>query len=75
MKKYKVEPREVLSDVTCDVCGASCMQKGCFDPLMADFATLEASWGYCSGKDGEQYRCDICEKCFDKILAYIDSIK
>lgn len=76
MRKFKMELREVLSDVVCDVCGLSCLRDGCYDPLMADFATLEATWGYCSnGKDGDHYKCDICETCFDKIVAMIDSIK
>lgn len=77
MRKYKKAIKKVLKDIICDICGKSCIDPICGlqDVGMAEYATLEALWGYCSKKDGESYNCDLCEDCFDKIKIYIDSIK
>jgi hypothetical protein len=78
MRKYKTVPREVLDDVLCDVCGASC-KNDCASILdgasLAEYATLEGAWGYCSRQDGNRYLCEMCEVCFEKVSAYIESIK
>lgn len=67
MKKYETLPRQTLVDILCDVCGASCKTQ------INDFeyATLSASWGYCSRKDGESYSATLCENCFDNVAAHI----
>lgn len=74
MRKYKKAIKDVLSDVVCDVCGSSCKPSFCEDASMAEFATLEASWGYFSGRDGETLSMDMCERCFERILAFAKSI-
>lgn len=78
MKRYETMPRDVLVDIICDICGTSCRTE-CSDMAgdssMVERATLEAAWGYCSLKDGERYNCDMCEKCFDKIRAFIESLR
>jgi hypothetical protein len=75
MRKYKSVPKDVLSEIICDVCGAKCEDCSQDDPLMAEYATLEAMWGYCSTKDGDRFTCDMCEKCFDKVVSFVESIK
>lgn len=76
MRKYRKRLKSELSDIVCDICGESCMSDCSMkDPAMAEWALLEASWGYCSRKDGEHYNCEMCEKCFDKISAFVDSLK
>lgn len=69
MKKYAVVPTETIVDVVCDVCKKSCKTQ------LGDYehATLAAVWGYASRKDGESYRADLCEDCFDNIVAFIES--
>lgn len=76
MRKYKKALKDQLADVVCDVCGKSCMTRCSMeDPAMAEYAVLEAQWGYCSRNDGERYACDMCEDCFGKVSAFIDSLK
>ena len=78
MRKFKKVKRDVLDDIVCDVCGSSCRTE-CSEQAegasMVEYATLEALWGYCSRRDGEQYRCDMCENCFEKISGFINSLK
>jgi hypothetical protein len=76
MRKFKKVLKNELEDIVCDVCGRSCMtQCSMGDPAMAEWALLEAMWGYCSRKDGESYKCEMCEDCFDKVRAFIDSTR
>ena len=76
MRKYKSALRPVLEDVFCDICGKSCSSECSMgDPTMLEYATLEVFWGYCSRKDGDNYSCEMCESCFDKIKSFIDSIR
>jgi hypothetical protein len=79
MRKYKKVVKDELDDILCDVCGASCVPKRDegsveFDASWAEFAVLEANWGYMSRKDGDRANYEICEKCFDKIVVFIGSI-
>lgn len=76
MRKYKKKLRPEVSDIICDICGKSCLSTCSMDdPGMAEYAVLEASWGYCSKKDGQQFRNEMCESCFDKVVAFLDSMK
>jgi len=79
MKKYKKVEKDQLFDIVCDVCGKRCRNE-CSDAVddagLVEYATLEAFWGYCSNnKDGERYTCEMCEGCFERVRAYIDSLK
>jgi hypothetical protein len=76
VRKYKKKLKPQLADIVCDICGKSCLSECSLeDPAMAEWAMLEATWGYCSHKDGEQYKCEMCEKCFDKVRAFIESMR
>jgi hypothetical protein len=76
MRKYTKILKEALAGVQCDVCGTNCMSECSMgDPAMAEYATLEGTWGYCSKRDGERYSCDMCEACFERVSAYIDFLK
>lgn len=78
MRKYRKVLRDEVEDIVCDVCGNGCRNE-CGDLVsdigMVEYATLEALWGYCSTRDGESYRCEMCEGCFEKVSAFIDSLK
>lgn len=54
----------MLKDVVCDLCGQSCRDEHDFN---YHYATLTATWGYGSGKDGETWEAHICEKCVDSL--------
>ncbi len=75
MKKIKTVSKkvEVVTDVICDSCGKSCkvyldQKKKTFN---FEFMTLDAHWGYGSGKDMERQQAQICESCVDKKLSPI----
>lgn len=61
--------REDVVDVTCDICGASCKNDWGFE-----FATLKSKWGYSSKKDMEEHECELCETCYDKVVAFVESL-
>lgn len=69
MKILKQKLAEHVEDVMCDVCGEYC-KKDC----NIEYAELTAHWGYESNRDLEKYEIDLCEKCFDKTLEFINSI-
>ena len=76
MRKFRKTLKDEVADIICDICGRSCMSECSLDdPAMSEYATLEAIWGYCSVRDGERYICEMCEDCFGKVSAFIDSLK
>ena len=58
--------REWLQDVTCDKCGKSCLDS---EGMNFEYAEIKAHWGYMSGKDLESHTAQVCEKCYDEIVA------
>lgn len=81
MKKYRTRQTRVLVDICCDVCEKSCKcypdieNEACKEERDFETATLSAAWGYKSRKDGESYRADLCETCFDDVVNYITTLK
>jgi hypothetical protein len=73
---------EVIIDVLCDSCGKSCKKEehiidneknpnyGKNNPIF-EYMTLEANWGYCSNKDCETWKAQICEECIDTKFKFI----
>ena len=53
------------------MCGRSCLDRG---KINFELSRLTANWGFYSNKDTEQWECDICENCSDKIKEYIESL-
>ena len=37
-----------------------------------DVLSVEKRWGYFSNKDNEVHRFDLCEACYDKLIASFD---
>jgi len=68
MKTYKEKTIKVLDHILCDICG-----KTCTDDFYNNHenATLEASWGYNSGRDGERFEIHLCNNCFDETLDFL----
>ena len=82
-KEIQLKKTEVTTDIICDCCGKSCMvDKGNIDNKSRvdngekyyefEFMKLEATLGYRSGKDGQKYTAQICEKCVDEKLSFIN---
>ena len=66
MIKTKMVEKEVeeLEDVTCDVCGISCIKGQCGP----EYVRIDKIWGFDSNKDGEIHKAEICEECWDRIV-------
>ena len=65
MREYKLtlQEKNVLSGVVCNKCGREI-------PLEhTDYFHAEKVWGYFSEKDGRQDSFDLCETCYDKMIA------
>lgn len=62
---------EVLTDITCDLCGKTCRDS---IGVNLEFATLSARWGYGSRKDCETHEAHICEDCYDG-LPFRDKVR
>ena len=71
MKIFKSKKVQIVDEVVCDVCGESCKDLN----FGNEHATLTADWGYASKKDGERYSVDLCEKCFEKTVQFLQSIR
>jgi len=83
-KKETIETTaEVITDIICDSCGESCK----IDEFVIDnelnpdhgktlysfeYMKLEAGWGYHTKKDLEHWTAQICEKCVDEKLSFIN---
>ena len=67
MRKYQSGQENVLTQVLCNCCGRELklengyLKEGCF--------TADTQFGYFSKKDGKIYHFDLCEECFDKMIA------
>ena len=70
MKIIGITEKEDLIDIICDICGKSTKTE--FDDY--EYAELSARWGYSSSKDEEYHEVCLCEKCYDQVTSYIESL-
>lgn len=67
MRKYREVQENGLVQVVCNKCGRSLrvedgrLKEGCF--------SAEAVFGYFSRKDGDVHQFDLCEDCYDSLIA------
>lgn len=67
MRRYGDESKDRLEQVICNSCKKELklengyLKEGCFS---ADYA-----FGYFSRKDGMRHRFDLCEECYEKMIA------
>ena len=67
-KKGAEPPYQYDTDVLvaiCDRCGKQCANSAEDD---LEYATLKASWGYSSKRDGERDEAVLCENCYYYIV-------
>jgi hypothetical protein len=67
VKLYEEMMVKVVSDVKCDVCGASTLA----EHGVINAGTLQATWGFGSNHDGDRYEIDLCEVCFFDTLSHL----
>jgi len=82
VKKYeeqiKTETKQVLVEVSCDLCGAITKDGDWGDlPIRVEDTRVEYRTGDSWGTDGcdiNEYVIDICPKCFmDKLIPFVES--
>ncbi len=64
MRKYK---GNYLTAVICNCCGRNLVVANGI--VREGVAHIYAEWDYFSEKDGENHNFDICEECYDRLLA------
>ena len=69
MRQYKTcEKREKRTEkIVCNMCKKEI--KVVNGMPEEEVLTVEKRWGYFSGKDNEVHRFDLCEACYDKLVA------
>lgn len=80
MKEHSVQVTQVVSDITCDVCGQSVVNEAHKNNManldnFVEYTRLVAEFGYGSKRDGEKFQFDFCEDCFDALLGKINELK
>lgn len=67
MRKYEKEQSTNLAQVVCNQCQRELklengyLKEGCF--------SADITFGYFSRKDGTKHSFDLCEECYDKMIA------
>ena len=61
MRQYKEEKTNVIDKIICNKCGKEIKQE--------DVLSVEKRWGYFSEKDNEVHHFDLCEHCYDEMVA------
>lgn len=61
MRQYKEEKTNVIDKIICNKCGKEIKE--------ADVLSVEKRWGYFSEKDNEVHHFDLCEQCYDEMVA------
>lgn len=80
MKKTAKSLIEVVVDVTCDACGVSVvpeLHKTHHENLdnFEGFGVLQASFGYGSDRDGENFHFDLCQACFERLVDTVENLR
>lgn len=63
----KIYENEKLVKIICNQCGKEHLVK--YGMIHPDYLQVEKNWGYFSDKDGEHHSFDLCEECYDRLLA------
>ncbi len=57
----------IVKEMYCDRCGKKIRVKD--GVIMEGVFSFEHEWGFFSEKDGEIHSADLCEKCYDEVVA------
>lgn len=69
MRQFEIcnkEQKEVIK-IVCNLCKKEIKVKNGISE--EDVLSVEKRWGYFSNKDNEVHRFDLCEECYDKLIA------
>ncbi len=67
MRQYKIDKTQKLEKIICNKCGKEVMVHG--EVAQGDMLSVEKRWGYFSDRDNEVHHFDLCEKCYNELIA------
>ena len=67
MRHYKIEKIKTIRKIICNKCGKEIPMKG--EIAQEDVLDVEKRWGYFSKRDNEVHKFDLCEQCYDELIA------
>ena len=67
MRRYKMKETEEIGGIICNQCGKEIRVVN--GRPEGEVLSVDHTWGYFSEKDGERHSFDLCESCYDKLLA------
>lgn len=63
----KIIENQIITGIVCNKCGRKLtMEKDC---IIEGYFQADYTFGYFSNKDGENHQWDLCEDCYDAIVA------
>ena len=67
MRKYKIQEGQQLEKIVCNKCGKEILIFN--DVPEEDSVEVKKRWGYFSEKDNVEHAFDLCEACYDELVA------
>ena len=69
MRQYRQQVKETkeIRRVICNKCGKEVLVTDGIPEK--EMFSVDYRWGYFSGKDGKRHRFELCEECYDALLA------
>lgn len=67
MRKYGIKETKEIEMIICNKCGKEIQVKSGIPS--EDTLQVEKRWGYFSEKDNEEHVFDLCETCYDELIA------
>ncbi len=67
MRKYGIKETKEIETIVCNKCGKEIRVKSGIPS--EDILQVEKRWGYFSDKDNEEHTFDLCEACYDELVA------
>ena len=61
MRQYKMQEKKELDKIVCNKCGK--------EIAVGDVLSVDKRWNYFSDKDNEVHHFDLCEACYDELVA------
>ena len=68
-REKRVYEKEVLTAITCDVCGTYYDNRVRYEPEIGEFTSIDYVGGYNSiFGDMNRVQCDICQRCLKELI-------
>ena len=67
MRQYKMQEKKEVDKIVCNKCGKEILVEN--GVAEADMLSVQKRWGYFSNKDNEEHTFDLCEACYDELVA------